>query len=277
MSVGALLIASGCSKNYLPDPEADTKAVAELRKSFAEQSKAGAVETVAVQGTGWATIKGRIKITGTKPELKAIAGGAGGCPGDIPDNQLIVGDGGGLADVGIYADKVTRTHESYANYEPPVFDQKGCMFLSPLFIFKAGAPYIVKNSDSVAHNVNIPDIDNATIGPGETSKKENVPANKAKKSPIGVSCSIHPWMKAYMLPTANPYYVITKNDGTFEIANVPAGENVVFKVFHARNPTKLAAKAGTDEIKAGKITLNLKENETRVLEFEIPASQLGGT
>jgi hypothetical protein len=89
-----------------------------------------------------------------------------------------------------------------------------------------------------------------------------------------VNCSIHGWMKAYFLPLANPYYATTKSDGSFEIANVPAGEDVVFKVWHARNQGKFNVKSSAGgEIKNGKLTVKLKENETLTLDFDIPAAQ----
>ena len=39
-------------------------------------------------------------------------------------------------------------------------------------------------------------------------------------------------MTAYMLPRKNGYFAVTDADGTFEIANVPAGEQLEFQVWH---------------------------------------------
>jgi hypothetical protein len=40
---------------------------------------------------------------------------------------------------------------------------------------------------------------------------------------IRVKCNIHPWMKAWIGVVDNPYFGVTKADGTFDFKNVPPG------------------------------------------------------
>jgi hypothetical protein len=47
---------------------------------------------------------------------------------------------------------------------------------------------------------------------------------KAEKRPAAAVCSIHPWMKGYVLITDHPFAAVTKDDGSFEITGVPAGK-----------------------------------------------------
>ena len=49
-----------------------------------------------------------------------------------------------------------------------------------------------------------------------------------------VDCNIHPWMKGYLLVRDNPYMAVTGNDGSFLIANLPAGE-WEFQAWHERS------------------------------------------
>jgi hypothetical protein len=42
-----------------------------------------------------------------------------------------------------------------------------------------------------------------------------------------VKCNQHPWMKAYINVAANPFYAITKPDGTFEITGLPPGDYTI--------------------------------------------------
>ena len=39
-------------------------------------------------------------------------------------------------------------------------------------------------------------------------------------------------MKAYMLPRENGYFAVSADDGSFEIANLPAGEELEIQVWH---------------------------------------------
>ena len=51
--------------------------------------------------------------------------------------------------------------------------------------------------------------------------------------PTRVDCSIHAWMKAWLIILDHPYVAITDEDGRFEIKNVPAGE-WTFRFWHER-------------------------------------------
>ena len=48
-----------------------------------------------------------------------------------------------------------------------------------------------------------------------------VPPSKAEKFPIEITCSIHPWMRAFVRVFDHPYYAITDHNGNFEIKNAP--------------------------------------------------------
>ena len=51
-------------------------------------------------------------------------------------------------------------------------------------------------------------------------------------------------MKAYIIARDDPYVAVTKPDGTFEIKNLPAGEDIEFQVWHEQAPGGLEAKGG---------------------------------
>jgi hypothetical protein len=40
---------------------------------------------------------------------------------------------------------------------------------------------------------------------------------------IPVKCNIHSWMHAYIGVLEHPYFVVSGQDGSFEIKNLPAG------------------------------------------------------
>jgi hypothetical protein len=88
-------------------------------------------------------------------------------------------------------------------------------------------------------------------------------------------------MVSYFMPRDDQYFAVTAEDGTFEIANLPAGEVLEFQVWHesAAGPNG-ALYVDTPEVKEqqldwkskGRFKLKLEENETRTLEIPVPAS-----
>jgi hypothetical protein len=106
-------------------------------------------------------------------------------------------------------------------------DQPCCTFIQRHTVILDGQTLVVKNTSAIAHNVNInggvdgPVLNVLTPAGGQLK----VGAVKTRPFPIvPYSCSIHAWMKGYILPLPSPYYAITDAEGKFEIKDVPAGE-----------------------------------------------------
>jgi len=86
----------------------------------------------------------------------------------------------------------------------------------------------VLNTSPVNHNTKWSDDTprnpggNLSIGAltGIIDIKDLRPSNSA----VRVSCSVHPWMKANVWVLDHPFVAITKEDGSFEIPNVPIGK-----------------------------------------------------
>ena len=92
-----------------------------------------------------------------------------------------------------------------------------------------------------------------------------------------VNCSIHPWMKAWVLPRENPYFDVSKTDGSFEIANLPAGVELEFSVWHELNGSlTMTGKAGDVEIpvSGGKFKITLDKDTETEIKFTLKASDL---
>ena len=89
-------------------------------------------------------------------------------------------------------------------------------------------------------------------------------------APQAATCSIHPWMKAYIIARDDPYFAVTGADGSFEIKNLPAGEDVEFQVWHEGAPAGLEAKAGWGK---GRFKLKLPaDGEQDLGTIEVPAT-----
>jgi len=281
---------AGCQRADEIGPIASATAASSIRESFASgagDSSASGEQTVA--GTGWATLKGRFIFEGTPPTMLAYNANKDqatctvGGKAPLQENLLVDSATQGLANVAIYIRKASRVHESAASAEGSlVFDQKQCVFLTHVFPLTIGQTMAIKNSDNVGHNTNIEGKNgfNQTIPAGQTI---DFTPQKEEAVPVGVRCSIHPWMLAYFLPRKNGYVAITGEDGSFEIANVPAGEELEFQVWHeSATGTGGVLVLGTPAAKAmkwskkGRFKIKLAEGEEKELEITVPASALGG-
>jgi hypothetical protein len=90
-------------------------------------------------------------------------------------------------------------------------------------------------------------------------------------------------MIAYLLPRENGYFAVTAPDGTFEIANVPAGEKIEFQVWHeSASGTSGALVVNTPESKSigwsnkGRFSVTLEPDEVKEIQIKVPASAFKG-
>jgi hypothetical protein len=261
-------------------PRPDVAAALEFREATSTGAAAAAPVSTA---TGWATLKGQFRLAGSPPSFAPI--GTGGkdsqvCGNQVPDNSLIVDSGNqGIANVVVYARKVSRVHESGQQppQEPALFDQKGCLFLARVVPVQVGQTVLIKNSDPVAHNTAIqPPLDAGANPLLPANSDTNYKFSRPQNLPVPVTCSIHPWMKAFMLPRNDPYMAVSGADGSFEIGNLPAGEEIEFQVWHERAPNVAAGTADV-RIANGRFKIKLDADQTRDLgAIEVPGTAFGG-
>jgi len=235
----------------------------------AEEQPAGAAEGSAEKGT---TFKGRIVVKGDAPAVSPIkpSGSDAFCIdlGEIPNDEVVVGEGNGLADVFIWVRKAPSGVEvPPPPTEPAVLDQKGCRFIPPALVVQVGQPLLIKNGDPTLHNTRMSGLTisfNQTVAP---NNREGVPVDISRPDafPVPVKCDIHSWMSARVLATDNPWFAVTDKDGNFEINNLPAGVELDFRLQHG--------KAGYVE-RSLKVTL--KDGEVKEQTFEVDASKLAG-
>jgi plastocyanin len=290
--VVAIVAATGCGSHVYLGPVADAHSVADIRTALggAEQAaSASSSAAPAATGSGWGTIKGRFVFDGTPPKLApyAVTKDQATCApgGKVPLQETLVVDGtGGIKNIAVYLRDASRVHDSaQPKTGDVVFDQKSCMFLTHVIGASVGQTLEIKNSDDVGHNTNIvgkKNTFNQTIPAGQAIPFK---LQKEEATPAQVTCSIHPWMSAYLLPRTNGYFAVTAPDGSFEIPNVPAGEKLEFQVWH-----ESAAGAGgalvltTPEAKAlewsnkGRFSVTLQPGETKEIKVTVPASSFRG-
>jgi plastocyanin len=192
-----------------------------------------------VKAEGWGSLKGQVTFTGDPPAVKVLMekGKASKDPevcakdGPINSERLVVDAASkGVKNVLVYIPKPTAVNPEVKSEKSSAqvdFDQQKCVFTPHVIAVMTGAKILMKNSDSINHNIDSKLKNNAT--------NPNIPGGNSmpfatqvgERAPGEVVCDIHPWMKAYWLVIDSPYAAVTDEKGNFEIKNVPAGTQKV--------------------------------------------------
>ncbi|QGJ69663.1 Methylamine utilization protein [Planctomycetales bacterium 10988] len=213
----------------------------------------------------WGKIVGKFVYDGDPPAREAMdtqGKDAEACEHhDILDKELIVSEDGGIANVVIFAKDVSKIHPSLEDasaLEPYVFDQEHCEFLSHVSLVRTGQDVRILNSDPVSHNAAISPFGDEAINPLLPADSEITHKfNREQPVPIPVTCNIHPWMKAWIFPRDNPYAAATNQEGAFEIALVPTGEEIEFRLWQEK-----AGYLDIDGWERGRKTIKLEPGQT---------------
>jgi carboxypeptidase family protein len=205
---------------------------------------------------GSAAVSGKIAYEGTVPPAEKVKLNADPkCAAMHKDGlerwQLHVKDGG-LADVLVYVKSgIKGTFPPPA--EPALLDQKGCDYHPHMLAMRTGQPLKIRNSDDTLHNIHPRPQGNPEFNLGQARQgMESTRQFDKAEVMIPVGCDVHPWMRAFISVFDHPFFTVSKEDGTFEIKGLPAGEYEI-EAFHG----KLKSQAQKVTVKDGEsATLN---------------------
>lgn len=205
-------------------------------KSSSKSTDGGKSDGSEVSTEGWGNLKGKFIVVGApEPAKVKVTADPQYCGKyDLVDESVVAGPNGELANVILLpyvkrGDQPPTPHESYAADADAtvLLNNLHCRFEPHVATLRTSQTLDIKNSDTVGHNTKI-DVKspntafNSIIPPGDT---KDVKMEAAERLPVHVSCSIHPWMKAYLVVTDTPYVGVTGKDGEFEIKDLPAGKH----------------------------------------------------
>jgi len=166
---------------------------------------------------------------------------------------------GTLPNVFVYVKEGAEKYSSAAPRNPAILDQKGCLFQPHVLGMMVGQELRVLSSDPTTHNVHAMSKENREWNQSQTPG--GAPLSKRFTRPeimIPVNCKQHPWMKAYIGVTRNPFYAVTGNTGTFTLKGLPAGDYTI---------EAWTATFGTQQ---QKVTVKPKESTTANFTFRAP-------
>jgi len=172
--------------------------------------------------SGKATLKGPVPkptVNRMPPECRELH------PGRVFSEQVAAKSVDGETRLQWVAVYVSSKIRGGASKEPVLLDQKGCRYAPHVVMKTIHQPLAIRNSDPFMHNVHgLPEINrefNIAQRPGAV---DILPLDKAEPG-FRVKCDIHPWMECFVFILEHPFFAVTKEDGAFEIKDVPAGEH----------------------------------------------------
>jgi plastocyanin len=114
---------------------------------------------------------------------------------------------------------------------PPVqIDQKECVFVPRVIVVPLGGTVEFLNSDRLLHNLHSAGADNPTFNRTQP-KGRTIPITFRKPEIIRIDCDLHPWMRAWVVVAAHPFYAVTNDQGEFALPGVPPG-TYTLQVWH---------------------------------------------
>ena len=194
---------------------------------------ASAYEVVEVEDGGSLAGKITTKAAGATATIE-VTKDLATCHATVPDESVVVGEGGGLANCVVYFIDV----ESGKNPKgmPAVeLRNEGCRYVPHVQSVTVGTQLVITNEDPVLHNTHTYDANEKTVFnlalpiQGQTIKKR-----MKKPGLINAKCDAgHTWMNGYVWVIENPYHTFTDANGDFEIADIPEGDYTVV-VWHEK-------------------------------------------
>ena len=111
-------------------------------------------------------------------------------------------------------------------------DQKECVFIPRIVIVPAGHTVFFLNSDRLLHNIHATPSLNVEFNRTQP-KNRSIPITFSKPEIVHITCDLHPWMTAWVVVAAHPFYAVTGPDGQFAFDNLPLGQYKLH-VWHER-------------------------------------------
>ena len=177
-------------------------------------------------------ITGTITLEGTPPEPELIRMNSDPvCVRESSDPQTgyyIVSESGGLGNVFVYVKEGLEGR----TFPPPSgtvrLEQDGCRYIPHVFGIRVGQTLEVINSDPTLHNIHATPAANPEFNTGQPV--EGMVYERVFESPevmIPFKCDVHGWMNAYSGVLEHPFFSVTSDDGTFDLAGLPPGDYVI--------------------------------------------------
>jgi plastocyanin len=195
-----------------------------------------AAALIVALGSSWpasgAGLTGTVSVRGAVPSPKKL---------DVPIDQYVCGTEKDAGDLVLSARKELANAVVWIENPPESIgaprdkkvemDQKACVFTPRVVVVPVTGTVFFLNSDRLLHNIHTTPKINIEVNRTQP-KNRSIPVTFDKPEVVRIACDLHPWMTAWVVVAAHPYYAVTGADGQFAF-DVPPGQYKV-KVWHER-------------------------------------------
>jgi len=194
------------------------------------------------------TISGTVKFKGTAPAPKKLDVGKDKevCAKTPKIDQSLVVNNGNLANAVVTITDIKKGKK--IELKKVTLDQNGCEYKPHVLVFPAGSSVEILNPDGILHNIHSYSKVNSAFNIAQPKFKKSLEQKIEKAEAFEVKCDVHGWMSGWLVSTANPYFAVTDNSGSFKLTDVPAGAYTV-EVWHeklGKSTQKVTVKAKED-------------------------------
>ena len=208
----------------------------------------------AATSTAGGTISGKVKFTGTAPRNPAIdMSEEAACKSKYTttptEENVVAGPANALANVFVYVSAGVPAGQSYpAPSTAVVLDQSGCRYHPHVFGLQVGQALEILNSDPVLHNIKAVAKKNRPFNISQpTAGMKTNRTFAAAEVMVNLQCNVHGWMHSFVGVRPDPFYAVSKQDGSFTITGLPPGTYTI-EAWHEKFGTQTATVtiAGTE-------------------------------
>lgn len=176
------------------------------------------------------SISGVVKAKGKPPadEIKVVKKNAEQCGAKMAAQKYVVGSSGGLQYAVAMIEGIKAGKKAEAGSDL-TYDNSACKFEPHVMVAPTGSVLKVRNSDDMLHNSHFFLVEGGKkknlINLALPKKGQVLENNKIlrKEGLISVECDAHDFMQGFIWSLPHPYGEVTGTDGTFRMAEVPAG------------------------------------------------------
>lgn len=208
------------------------------------------------------TIKGTVIFEGEAPDRKPLERRADPfCAKTERLSEDVIVTKGKLKDVLVRVQNGAAGKHA-APAAAAVIDQRECMYTPHVVGVVAGQKLLVRNSDGTFHNVHGRVSGKDLWNKPHAAQDPDLTLETAKAGDVvEIRCDVHPWMHAYAVVQDHPYFVVTGEDGAFEIKGLAPG-TYTLEAWHPSLGTKsMTVKIGTGPKAAVTARFSYKQNE----------------
>ncbi|HEY8751504.1 MAG TPA: carboxypeptidase regulatory-like domain-containing protein [Tepidisphaeraceae bacterium] len=175
-------------------------------------------------------LTGHVYLEGSRPnrqeiDVRAYPAAMASMPGPIFDESIVVNRDGTLANVVVSISGPLPADHAYPSPPQVVLNQRYCSFSPHVVAAVIGQQMMLKNADRIPYNAHAV---NSATAIGFNSPTPGIGPRTIEAFPavdtFEVRSDLFPWMHAWVRVLDNPFFDVTRSDGSFSIKDLPPGK-----------------------------------------------------